>query len=120
MPDSVSRSRAPITPGQFWTSFLRDLVENISVARYIFVSLALWLFLSSVLLFIFEGHGYLHSLYSTWTTMATIGPIDGPPDSRMGKLLISIDAFTGLVLFGCIVWLITRSLSRRDGPPEDV
>jgi hypothetical protein len=36
------------------------------------------------------------------TTMATLGPLDGQPVSRMGKLLISIDAFAGLMLFGCI------------------
>jgi hypothetical protein len=104
-----------MSSGQFWTAFLRDLWANILVARNLFVILAIWLVVSSVLLFASEGHGFLHSLYSTWTTMTTLGPLDGPPVSRMGKLLISIDAFAGMILLGSIVWLVTTSLARREG-----
>jgi hypothetical protein len=106
-------SRIPMTSAQFWTEFIRNLMSNMGVARDMFVILVVWLFLSSILFFIFEGHGYLHALYSTWTTMATLGPLDGAPVSRMGKLVISIDAFAGLILFGGIVWLVTTTLSRR-------
>jgi hypothetical protein len=105
--------------GQFWRVFLRDLTMNIRFVRDVFVVLAVWLFLSSILLFIAEGHGYLHALYSTWTTMATLGPLDDPPLSKMGKLLISMDAFAGLILLSCILWLVTASLSdTRGGRPE--
>jgi hypothetical protein len=102
-----------MTSGQFWRQFLSDLLTNLRVGRDVFVALAMWWLLSSILLFLFEDHGFLHSLYTTWTTMATLGPLDGEPVSRMGKLIISIDAFAGLILFGCIVWLISTSLSRR-------
>jgi hypothetical protein len=99
---------------QFWAAFLRDLSANITVARDLFLILAAWLVVSSVLLFISEGNGYLNALYSTWTTMATLGPLDLPPVSRMGKVLISIDAFAGMILLGSIVWLVTTSLTRRE------
>jgi hypothetical protein len=102
-----------MSSGRPWRQFLSDLLTNLLVGRDVFVVLAIWWLLSSILLFLFDGHGFLHSLYTTWTTMATLGPLDCPPVSRMGKLLISIDAFAGLVLFGCIVWLVTTSLSRR-------
>jgi hypothetical protein len=108
-----------MSSGEFWTDFLHDMWANIRVARDLFVILVVWLFLSSLLLLISEGHGYLHALYSTWTTMATLGPLDGAPVSRMGKLLLSIDAFAGMILLGCIIWLVTTSLSRRRGGPPD-
>ena len=109
----MPKQLSPMPSGQFWTEFLHDLLANIRVARDLFLILAAWLMVSFVLLFVSEGHGYLNALYSTWTTMATLGPLDGAPVSRMGKLLISIDAFTGMILLGCIVWLVTTSLSRR-------
>jgi Ion channel len=99
--------------GESWLRVLFGLLRNLGVARDMFMALAIWWLLSSILLFLFEGHGFLHSLYTTWTTMTTIGPLDGPPVSKVGKVLISIDAFAGLILFGCVLWLVTTSLSRR-------
>jgi hypothetical protein len=97
----------------FWKQFLSDLRTNLGVGRDVFAALAIWWLISSILLFFFEGHGFFHSLYTTWTTMATIGPLDGAPVTRLGKLLVSIDAFAALTLFGGMVWLVATSLSRR-------
>lgn len=81
MPDQIP----PMSSGEFWTDFLHDMWANIRVARDLFVILVVWLFLSSLLLLISEGHGYLHALYSTWTTMATLGPLDGAPVFENGQ-----------------------------------
>ena len=97
----------------FWKQFLSDLRENLGAGRDVFAALGIWWLVSSILLAFSEGSGLLHSLYTTWTTMATIGPLSGAPVSRIGKLLVSIDAFAGLILFGAVVWLVTTSLSRR-------
>ena len=97
----------------FWKQFLSDLRENLGVGRDVFAALVIWWLVYSILLSFSEGHSFLHSLYATWTTMATLGPLNGAPVSRIGKLLISIDAFAGLILFGAMVWLVTTSLSRR-------
>jgi Ion channel len=99
--------------GESWLRVLVGLVRNLGVARDMFIALGIWWLLSSILLFLVEDHGFWHSLYTTWTTMTTIGPLDGPPISKAGKVLISIDAFAGLILFGCVVWVVTTSLSRR-------
>jgi Ion channel len=99
--------------GESWLRVLFGLLRNLGVASDMFMALAIWWLLSSILLFLFEGHGFFHSLYTTWTTMTTIGPLDGPPVSKVGKVLISIDAFAGLILFGCVLWVVTTSLSRR-------
>src|SRR6516162_54698 len=94
----------------FWKQFLSDLRENLGVGRDVFAALVIWWLISSILLSFSEGSGFLHSFYTTWTTMATIGPLSGAPVSRIGKLLVSIDAFAGLILFGAVVWLVTTSL----------
>jgi hypothetical protein len=112
MPMPVDPDEKPLF--QYWRESLRDILGNARYALGILVVLAVWLVVSSVLLQIAEGREhYWQALYNTWTTMTTMGPLDGPPHSVVGKILISVDALAGLILLGSVVWLVTTSLSRR-------
>lgn len=53
--------------------------------------------------------------YCVWITMATVGYGDLYPVTTLGKIIVSIDAFFGLVLIGFIVWLITSSFIMTRG-----
>ena len=101
----------------YWRAFLVDLKVNARTGWPLFAAIGLFWLGSSFVLFEVEGHGFPRALYNTWTTMATLGPLDGAPVSTIGKIFISLDAFAGLVVFGCVIWLVTTSLLRTGPPP---
>jgi hypothetical protein len=107
-------NRLPHSSKEYWSRFGSDLLANVVVGKYLFIALMGFWLVSSVILFTIEASTILHALYTTWTTMLTIGPLNGAPVTFFGKLLISADAFVGLIFFGSIVWLVTFSLLREE------
>jgi hypothetical protein len=99
---------------RFWGNALRSFGTNLSYCWPLFLLLAGWLFAAAAVLQAAEGWpGYWQAVWTTWTTMATEGWGEKTPLTVLGKLVISLDAFVGIVLIGAVVWLVTTSLSER-------
>src|SRR5439155_26848272 len=71
---------------------------------------------SSFLLSIFESAGggairdWWAAAFVTLIAMTTVGLGDLYPVTAPGRVLVVVDGLIGLVLFGIVVWLVTKSL----------
>lgn len=106
--------------GDFYRNGFDDLKDNMSFGWPFFAALALIWLISGFLLWLSEKgepcakiKTFGDGLYCTWITMTTVGFGDFYPTSILGKIIVSIDAFFGLVLIGLLVWLITSSFSKH-------
>jgi Ion channel len=103
--------RARIAP---WREIVSDLGYNLVWGSPVFLALLAWLFGSAAILQVTEGRPhYWDAVWVTWTTMTTMGWGNASLQTALGKLVISFDALAGLILIGCVVWLLSASLSRR-------
>jgi hypothetical protein len=102
---------------EYWRDNRREFAHNLSLAWPFFVGLVLFLLVSSFLFYWAEGGAqraprtWADAIYLTWMTMTTVGNLEAT--TVIGRVLAALDALTGLVSFGVVVWLITASLSRR-------
>jgi Ion channel len=100
----------------FWSEATTDFWINIKYAWPILAFIGGYLFAASWLLQLAEAGKhwtYRQSVYLTWITMTTVGYGDMTPDTRWGRVIVSADAFVGIVLIGVVVWIVTTSLSRK-------
>jgi hypothetical protein len=111
--------RPQFPPGyvhQYWEQVGKDLPENLALSKRIFVALLAYVVASTAALY-FAEHAANHNidslgsaLYYTWVTMATVGNAD--PADPWGRLITATDVAVGLLTFGFVVWLITKSLTQ--------
>jgi hypothetical protein len=107
--DGFSRSR------DYWKMSFRDLRHNFVVAWPIFGSLAFYLLIASVILNYAENvRNYGVATYETWMSMTTIG--GATVTTSLGRSIVSLDALVGIVMFGAVIWVVTRSLQARVDP----
>jgi hypothetical protein len=89
-----------------------QLVRNLRIAMPLLLGIAAWYVVSSAVLRLAEGqtYGWGDAFYNTWLTMTTVGA-HTPPVTVGGEVLIGIDAFAGIIIFGIILWLVTFSMT---------
>jgi hypothetical protein len=100
----------------YWRQTFHDFHYNFVLIWPVWVAFVCFLGVSALLFYLTEkdkcnskASKFLTCVYFTWLTMTTIESL--APTTSRGKLIVSLDAFVGLVLFGVVIWLFTTSMT---------